>query len=339
MTQPLKVAWGPIASEGAPYGYGTIGAELKRALAGAGACMAPLTAFDWDIAVGMGWPAAWIMGQHGPRRDFCWHTMFEAVPFPSGWADVVNRSAGLWAPSQWVAEQFVEAGVTVPVFVAGYGVNTETFAPPAVDRSERADEPFRVLAWARGLLSRKNLVMAIRAFVAADLPDAVLEVKVNQDDELSTDGMGVTGRSDVTFIKRDWPSVTLANWLRSGDVLLYLSAGEGFGLMPLEAMATGLPVICAANTGMLEYLTPQNALLVPCSSMVPVTSLGMSTDGERFGYQPDFDAAVEHLRWAYSHRDALCDLGRTAASDAAKWTWQRAGTEALSGLQRLTEHW
>lgn len=338
MTQPLKIAWGPIASEGAPYGYGTIGGALKGALTKAGAAMVPLTSIDWDVAVGMGWPAAWIIGQNGPRRDFIWHTMFEATPFPAGWADVINRSAGLWAPSQWVAEQFVEAGVTVPVMVSGYGVNTDVFQPTANGRANR-DGPFKVIAWARGLLSRKNLVMAAKVFCAANLPDAVMEIKVNADDELVTDGMGVTGRDDVRFIKQDWASHKLAGWLASADVMLYLSSGEGFGLMPLEAMATGTPVICAANTGMLEYLTPHNALMVPCPTMAVVESLGKATDGERIGYQPDFDVAVAHLRWAYDHRSELDDIGQTAARDAATWTWDKAGHTALAGLQRMNSYW
>ena len=338
MTQPLKIAWGPIASEGAPYGYGTIGGELKRALIGAGAAMVPLTSTDWHMAVGMGWPAAWIIGQNGPRRDFVWHTMFEATPFPAGWADVVNRSAGLWAPSQWVADKFVEAGVTVPVMVSGYGIDTKVFAPPAEDRAER-DGPFKVIAWARGLVSRKNLLMAVKVFCAADLPDAVMEVKVNLDDEMTTDGMGVRGRNDVRFLKQDWNTHKLASWLAGADVMLYLSSGEGFGLMPLEAMATGTPVICAANTGMLEYLTPHNSLMVPCPTMAAVESLGMATDGARMGYQPDFDAAVAHLRWAYDNRSALNGVGYIASQDAATWTWARAGQSALAGLQRISMEW
>ena len=338
MTQPLRIAWGPIASEGAPYGYGTSGGELKRARVGAGAAMVPLTSTDWHVAVGMGWPAAWIIGQNGPRRDFVWHTMFEATPFPRGWADVINRSAGLWAPSQWVAEQFVEAGVTVPVMVSGYGIDTNVFQPPAEDRAER-DGPFKVIAWARGLVSRKNLLMAVKVFCAANLPDATMEVKVNADDEMTTDGMGVRGRDDVRFIKQDWNTHKLAAWLASADVMLYLSSGEGFGLMPLEAMACGTPVICAANTGMLEYLTPHNSLMVPCPTLAPVTSLGRATDGERMGYQPDFDAAVAHLRWAYDNRRALNGIGYIAAQDAAAWTWAKAGQSALEGLQRISTDW
>lgn len=337
-TQPLRIAWGPIASEGAPYGYGTIGGELKRALVGAGAAMVPLTATNWDVTVGMGWPAAWIVGQNGPRRDLVWHTMFEATPFPPGWAQVINRSAGLWAPSQWVADRFVEAGVTVPVMVSGYGIDTKVFSPPAEDRANR-DGPFKVIAWARGLVSRKNLLMAVKAFCAADLGDAVLEVKVNLDDEMTTDGMGVKGRDDVRFIKQDWTSHKLAGWLAGADVMLYLSSGEGFGLMPLEAMACGTPVICAANTGMLEYLTPSNSLMVPCPTMAPVESLGMSTGEARMGYQPDFDAAVAHLRWAYDHRIELGDIGKTASQDAATWTWDRAGQSALAGLRRISTNW
>ena len=109
--------------------------------------------------------------------------------------------------------------------------------------------------------------------------------------------------------------------------------------MPLEAMACGTPVICAANTGMLEYLTPYNSLMVPCPIMAVVESLGKATDGERMGYQPDFDAAVASLRWAYDHRDELGDIGKTAAQDAATWTWAKAGQSALAGLQRISTEW
>jgi glycosyltransferase involved in cell wall biosynthesis len=178
--------------------------------------------------------------------------------------------------------------------------------------------------------------MAIKVFVAANLPDAVMEVKVNVDDELSRDGMSVTGHKEIRFIKADWPAMQVANWLRGGDVMLYLSSGEGFGLMPLEAMATGLPVICAYNSGMMDYLTPQNALLVQCPSLAPVPSFNYFREPAPpvfFGYQPDFDEAVAHLRWAYANREAAYAIGRQAAVDTHHWTWQRAGAKALAALE------
>jgi hypothetical protein len=50
----MRLAWGSLAQEGAPYGYGVIGAELREALRRAGAEVLPLTGFGWDMAVDMG---------------------------------------------------------------------------------------------------------------------------------------------------------------------------------------------------------------------------------------------------------------------------------------------
>ena len=325
----MKISWGSIASPDLPAGYGTVGKQMRQALADAGAEIVPETSFDYDLAVVVGLPVAWIQG--ALRPDLIWHTMIEVEPLPPGWADVINRSGGCWVPSTWVERVFREGGVTAPLMVAGYGVDPAVFQP--VDRAGRSG-PLRVLAWGRGLYSRKNLTMAIRVFAAAGLGNAQLEVKVNADDVLASDGMGVIGREDVRIIAQNWRQGQLVRWLQSGDVLLYLSSGEGFGLMPLEAMATGLPVICAANTGMLDYLSEEVAYLVPCRR-APVASYQAYFGYEAMGFMPEFDAAVDQLRTVARDPEQAYETGQRAAAMAAGMTWQRAGRQALRGLRLL----
>ena len=325
----MRLSWGAIAQPGAPFGYGVIGDCLVGALANAGADIST-TNPDYDLAIAVGLPMPWAIPTGTERDDLVWHTMFEATPFPQYWVEVINRSAGLWVPSQWVGEQFQEAGVTKPVMVSGYGVDVETFFH--VPRQPR--DKFKVVAWGKGLNSRKNLTLAMRAFILAGLPDdAYMEVKVNEDDPLARDGQ-VVEDENIHIIKRDWPQSVLANWLRSADVLIYMSSGEGFGLMPLEAMATGLPVICAANTGMLDYLTPENSLHVGCPTMIPATNYERIFGYSCSWYWPAVDEAIEHLRWAYHNRESLYEMGNKAAVDVAmRWTWQKAGSAALRELQ------
>lgn len=51
---------------------------------------------------------------------------------------------------------------------------------------------------------------------------------------------------------------------RNASILLFASWYEGFGMPPLEAMASGLPVICTRCGGPNMYLKPnENALVVP----------------------------------------------------------------------------
>ncbi len=59
------------------------------------------------------------------------------------------------------------------------------------------------------------------------------------------------------------PQKELAKWLAAADVLALPSYHEGFGLVALEAMATGTPVV-ASNVGGLPYLLANGAgILVP----------------------------------------------------------------------------
>ena len=326
----MRLLWGPMANAELPAGYGTVAREMYKALEKVGADLAQPTDFDYDVAVLTGLPVSWALGK-APRPDVVWHTMIEVEPMPPHWAQVINRAGGCWVPSCWVYQTFRNSGVTVPMMVSGYGIDTGAFQP--VERAGR-DGPFRVLVWGRGLLSRKNLTMALRAYVDAALPDARLEIKVNTDDVLAKNGAGVVGRDDVRIIAEDWPISKVARWLQSGDVLLYLSSGEGYGLMPLEAMATGLPVVCAANTGMLDYLDDEVAYPVSCRPAI-VETYERYFGYEAWGFEPIYEAAVAQLRAVYDDRERALAVGRRAAQKAAGYTWERAARQALAGLDQL----
>ena len=333
----LRVAWAPFAHPDAPMGYGVIASKLSEALRSAGAEVLPSTAFGWDCVVAVSLPAAWPVGKHGRREDLVWHTMFDMDVLPPGWVEVLNRSAAVWVPSTWCRDVFVGNGVQVPVFVGGYGVDHSIFYPKQTTKVVTT-RPFRVLVWSQALVGRKNPLMALRAFMECGFraDEAEIEIKVNanygQGDVLGPDGSVLP---NARVIAADWPASRVADWLRSGDVLVYLSGGEGFGLMPLEAMACGLPVICAYNTGMMDYLTADNALLVP--SVGKRKNVGYSV---RFGVDcyeetPDQDVASDLLRWCFEDRAAAAAVGRRAAEAAQAWTWQRAGERALLHLTEL----
>jgi hypothetical protein len=58
----------------------------------------------------------------------------------------------------------------------------------------------------------------------------------------------------------------LADWCASGDVFVHPNPREPFGIGPLEAMASGVPVVVPAAGGVLEYASRENAWLAEPTS-------------------------------------------------------------------------
>jgi len=94
----------------------------------------------------------------------------------------------------------------------------------------------------------------------------------------------------ITAISGDWLADKMLRFMLDADCMLYLSYGEGFGLPPREAIATGLPTIFPAHTGMLEIADERYGWPVPLKGMKD-SPLG----GEWF--VPDWDTAVDMMRW------------------------------------------
>lgn len=323
----MNVRWRvPVISQA--DGYATVAAEMRAALGRAGATLAD----DADVTVTVGLPDKHhVTGSLQPL--LAWHTMLEVDRLPDGWADVLNECGLVWTPSTWVRDLFGRCGVTAPMGVVGYGVDPDVFH--ANGRVHPGDGPLRFGVWGDALRTRKHVELGVRAWLAAGVPDATLEVKIT-DTTAAPYWIDEAGRElrNVSVFRGAWPRERIADWLRSLDVLVYLSGGEGFGLMPLEAMACGTAVICAYNTGMTDYLTAGNALLVIRHKPEPAPTY-TAFFGPEFKPQqllPDFDEAVAVIRWAGDHRaNGLRAIGKQAAKDAGRRTWDASG-RALYGL-------
>lgn len=290
----------------------------------------------WDLLVAVCTPTSWIIGESPRKRhDVVYHTMFEAMPLPTGWVENMNDAGLIWVPSTWCRDQFQEQGVKTPIMVAGYGVDHKIYYP--TDRSGR-DGPMKYVVWADTIPTRKNVLLAIQAFLKADIKDAVLEVKLHDmagiDDGTSSQRFFFNGKEceNVLLHVGNWDRKRLIEWLHGADCALYLSGGEGFGLMPLEAAATGLTSIVANNSGMTEFVRPDSYLLVDTVGKVPCVAYNIGY-GEKFEvYQPSLEQTIEHIRWAYWNRESMYEMGKRAQQQSLLWNWERAIDLAHQGL-------
>mgnify|MGYP001230877922 CR=1 FL=1 len=181
-------------------------------------------------------------------------------------------------------ERRLSAEYSVTSTVINNGVDTRKFRPLKEDASkEKYKKKFslggrRVMLSIGGIEPRKNTLTSLRAFDAARKRfqekgetlawvigggETLFDYRDYRDEFLSeTERLGlVTGRDII--ILGNVPDESLADLYHAADVFVFPSVREGWGLVVLEALASGTPVIASGIEPMTEYLRDgENSLLV-----------------------------------------------------------------------------
>lgn len=254
------------------------------------------------------------------------YTMFETTAPPKVWTRSMNLCRLLMTPCPQNVEAFRNRGVTVPIHVVPQGVNPEAW--PIIDRKDR-DQPFTFLM-AGGLTYRKNPITAVSAFRAAfpNNPDVrlILKTRAGKIGGAFESWIQKIPRDDrIQIIQSNCSPTEMAQLMAVADCFIWPSRGEGMGLPPIEAMATGLPLICADNSGMSQYLDSKYNFPIPCKE-VPVPKQADGGYPDQWGdcgnwWEPNFDCFVETMRNVYKHRTHAYNVGmRSASWVREKWT-------------------
>lgn len=197
------------------------------------------------------------------------------------------------------------------------GVDVERFSPSVPVRPEPSDGAYTILFVGR-LEQRKGLRYLISAFsgVKRLLPHARLVVAGDgpQREEYER-AVADNGISDVTFAGYVSDS-DLPRYYRSADLFCApATGGESQGVVLLEAMASGTPIVASAIDGYASVLTHEKeALLVP-----PRDERALSL-------------AIVHLLTHRELREAMGKAGRKTAGD---YSWERVALQVLAYYERL----
>jgi glycosyltransferase involved in cell wall biosynthesis len=199
------------------------------------------------------------------------------------------------------------------VVVVPHGIGGQFFKATQRDRSAASPEP--LIVFPGPPIGRKNLDLVLRVLAAARPPSVLARARLEITGALATDFPEYQQRiTDGGLLQRArWlgkvPFGEIADLYARADLLVYPSFLEGFGFPPLEAMATGTPVV-ASNASCLPEVLGDAALLVD-----PNDDAG-------------FAAAVESVLNSPDLRERLIEAGK---SRAGKFTWDRCA-ELTAGV-------
>lgn len=107
----------------------------------------------------------------------------------------------------------------------------------------------------------------------------------------------------------------LLRYLRESHVFVFPTMGEGFGLVLLEAMAAGLPVITTPNCGGRDVVKDGwNGFLVPVC---------------------DSSAIMMKLQWFMSHPASSLQMSRNATECAREYSWGRYEKNLIQAIKTV----
>jgi len=152
------------------------------------------------------------------------------------------------APSRSIAERLQRTGVR-NIVVQPLGVDGNVFNPDRRDPGLRAElgiaDTTRLLVFAGRMAREKQIPLLIDALASLGNGFHLLLVGGEVDARLT---------DNVTLLAYQQHSVRLARLLASADALVHAGSQETFGLIAVEAMACGLPVVGLRAGALVELI-------------------------------------------------------------------------------------
>ncbi|HEY4749997.1 MAG TPA: glycosyltransferase [Steroidobacteraceae bacterium] len=164
---------------------------------------------------------------------------------------VYERCDVVFAPSRLMCEYLGSLGVQRVVHQP-LGVDAEVFNPQRRSAALREclglPGAARVLVYAGRFAREKNLPVLLQAFARLGPPYHLVLIGGEQHARPAV---------NVTMLPYRRDSLELAQWIASADALVHAGTKETFGLVILEAMACGVPVV-AARAGAFPELIDES---------------------------------------------------------------------------------
>lgn len=162
---------------------------------------------------------------------------------------------------------------------------------------------------------RKNVPMLLNAFskLLKDVPNAIL-VRVGEKTTHMQSLINLSGLNDKVLYFKAKPD-EVAYFYNAADLLCFPSYYEGFGLPPLEAMASGCPVIAGNRTSIPEVVGDAGILLDPFDS----------------------DGFVYWMREILTNEDLKEKLGRKGQGRSMMFSWEKCAKGTLKVYKEVLD--
>lgn len=254
------------------------------------------------------------------------YTPWESTELPKSWPRYMNEMDEIWTPSRFCADLFrSDEQINRPIHIVPHGVNPEHWPITKREWNKRARFVFLHVG---GPTERKGAQKVVDAFI--DLFDGDnrfwLHLKTNGYTECRYWDRGAfksaADHPQIFIYPNEMPVEQLYRMYSNANCMVYPSNGEGFGLIPFQAIASGLPTIVTNGTAMADY----------AHLSMPLKFAWTEGNGVHLGNWCDPD--TEHLRYLMQHVVDNYEQESESVLDGANWlhqnqTWDHVADQVV----------
>jgi len=265
--------------------------------------------------------------------------VYETTAAPKAWADKANETLDiLFLPNELNRKIFIDAGVKPEIIrIVPHGFNPEVFGCRVSGMGFRKDETRNPKPETRNCFTyltvampqrRKGIDVLLAAFekAFAGKKDIELVIKFPYAPGRSKYDLRMPGLPEnVRLITAEYTEEQMADLYRAADAFVLPSRAEGFGLVYLEALACGIPVIATGWGGQTEFLNDKNSLLIDYK---PAPASGIQYDNETGGglmAEPSVDDLVDKMRHMYNSYEK--EAAKMEKLDLSKFHWRNIANQ------------
>lgn len=255
-----------------------------------------------DVVIRNAYPPS-TKGMKGGLNLYSWGWEESLIP-PSFIAGFNRDLQGIGTMSQYVTEKLLENGIKIPVRTMGVGVKLpENFAElqsyPLKSKKKikflhissafpRKGVDVLLRGYYQAFTCRDDVCLVLKTF--PNPHNNVEKILAELDDEFQN-------HPEVEWIDKDLSQESLYGLYKATDCYVSMARGEGFGLPVAEAMLAKLPVIVAANSGVLDFCNQETAFLVSCDMTEAHTHFSDGHGGKKsYWYEPKLEELVMYLK-------------------------------------------
>jgi glycosyltransferase involved in cell wall biosynthesis len=273
------------------------------------------------------------------------YTTFECTSIPKGWDDEINKMAALFTTSNFTAQVFKDNGIEVPIHLVPHGVNADKFG--YVERDWNEDKPLYFIWQGVHPSDRKGLPLVHQAWRELDLKNAYLIEKWHplfsrrwhhKSEPKRFEQFGLVFQSD------DYKKL-----MAMCHVSINPTRAEGFGMLPLEAAATGMATAVTNWSGCADYIPKVNSIdemmfwpityeiCAPGKAYFSTsTSIILKDKDAAQDALPNYESVKESMRFFYENRDFAQAMGKRASEYVhTNWNWNKAADAFVSACKSV----